>query len=122
MAVTGSTTNYVKLTASGDVFPATAKVQGAAGGPGVAAVDYAGLNLAGMVIRKSTGVIGKINIQVGYLTTLGLAYVDWLPSTTFATSVGAADLWHFPDGAGFMSPRQVKATLLSNMSIVLLKR
>ena len=47
---------------------------------------------------------------------------DILPSTTFATNVAAADFWHMPEGGGGMSPIQIKATLLSNMSIVLLKR
>ena len=122
MAVTGSTTNYVKMTATADVFPATAKLQGAVGGPGVAPTDYAGLNLAGIIIRKSTGVIGKINIQAGYYSGATLAYADWIPSTTFATGVAWLDMWHMPEGAGAMSPRQIKATLLSNMSIVLMKR
>lgn len=122
MAVSGSKTNYVKLTASGDVHPLTASLQPNAGGPGVAPRDFAGLNLAGIVIRKSTGVIGKINIQAAFWSGAVLAYTDWLPSTTFATNVGVEDMWHMPDGAGAMSPLQVKATLLSNMSIVLLKR
>jgi len=122
MAVTGSTTNYVALTATNDVFPATAKLQGGVGGLGVAPTDYAGLNLGGIIVRKSTGVIGKIRIQAGYLSGTTLAYVDFIPSTTLATATGGIDLWHFPEGAGFMSPRQIKATLLSNMSIVLLKR
>ena len=122
MAVSGSKTNYVKMTASGDVHPLTAKLQGNTGGPGVAPADWAGINLGGIVIRKSTGVIGKINIQAAYWSGTTLAYADILPSTTFATSVGVEDFWHMPEGGGGMSPLQIKATLLSNMSIVLLKR
>lgn len=122
MAVSGSKTNYVKMVASGDLHPLTAALQGSTGGPGVKPLDYTGLNLAGIVIRKSTGVIGKINLQVGFYSGTVLAYTDLLPSTTFATSVGVEDFWHMPEGAGAMSPMQIKATLLSNMSIVLLKR
>ena len=122
MAVSASKTNFVKMTASGDLHPLTASLQGSTGGPGAAPKDFAGLNLAGIVIRKSTGVIGKINLQAAYWSGTAIAYADILPSTTFATSVGVEDFWHMPEGAGAMSPLQIKATLLSNMSIVLWKR
>jgi hypothetical protein len=126
MAVTGSKTNYVTLSATGDVFPATAKVQGAVGGPGVAPTDYAGLNLAGIVIRKSTGVLGKIQVQTASFsataTSTALVYTDLIPRTDVGTSIAWLDFWHMPEGGGGMSPRQIKGTVLSNVSIVLVKR
>jgi hypothetical protein len=127
MAVSGSKTNYVTLTATNDVFPATAALQSAVtrgnyGVGGTAPVDYPGVNLAGIVVRKNSGVIGNVRVQVGYFSGTTLAYVDWIPSTTLATNVGFVDFWHMPEGGGGMSPRQIKATLMSNMSIVLVKR
>jgi hypothetical protein len=120
MAVSGTNTNYVKMTASGDLFPATAKDIG--GNWTSAPSDYAGLNMAGIVIRKDSGVIGNITLQAGYLSGTTMAYVDILPQTKIATNTAWCDFWHMPEGGGAMSPRQIKATLLSNMSVVLWKR
>ena len=122
MAVSGSKTNYVTLGATGDVFPATAALQGVVGGPGVAPTDYPGLNLAGIVIRKNTGVLGKIQVQAAYFSGTTLAYQDLIPRTDWGTSIAWLDFWHMPEGAGGMSPRQIKGTVLSNVSIVLVKR
>ena len=122
MAVTGTNTNFVKLTAAGDLFPATAKLQSAVGGPGAAPMDYPGLNLAGIVIRKSSGVVGGITIQEGRYSGLTLVYNDILPYTQFGTNVGLEDFWHMPEGAGAMCPQQIKLASATNMSIVLFKR
>jgi len=98
--------NFATLSISGGVYPPVLDV----------------LCLAGIIVRKSTGVVGNIQLQAAYYSGTVLAYVDVIPLTTLGTRVGLNTFWPMPLGAGAMVVRQMKATVMSNMSVVLCRR